>query len=92
MNTLSSLLNFIGSKIPKIGVYEFTASSVSSLPYTNNSATGITADHVVVASELSNSSAKTGDWTVTTGAGTFTITGTISGTTDIKLRFGTKVN
>ena len=106
MNILSSLLNFIGGQIsdyqttksdyqttkPKIGVLEFTASSVSALPYTNSSATGITANHVLVDHVLSNPSAQTGDWTVSTGAGTFTITGTISGTTDITLRFATKVN
>lgn len=92
MNTLSSLLNFIGGKIPKIGVYEFTASSVSSLPYTNNSATGLTSDHVLVGYELTNQSAQTGEWTVTTGTDSFQITGTISGTTTITLRFGTKVN
>ena len=91
MNTLSSLLNFIGGKIPYIGVVEVTQASVSSLPVTiSNSA--ITANHVVVDSVLSNPSAQTGDWTVTTSAGQAVIAGTISGTTDITIRFGSKIN
>lgn len=61
-----------------------TKSSVSSLPQTVSNAS-ITADMVVVESVLSNPSAQTGDWTVTTSAGSLTITGTISGTTDITL-------
>ena len=61
-----------------------TKSSVSSLPQTVSNA-NITADMVVVESVLSNPSAQTGDWTVTTSAGSLTITGTISGTTDITL-------
>ena len=101
MNTLSSLLNFIGGVIadyqgakPKIGVLEFTATAVSSLPYTNSAATGITADHVVVDCVLSNPAAQTDDWTVATSAGSFTISGTLasSESTDITLRFATKVN
>ena len=61
-----------------------TKSSVSSLPQTVSNAS-ITADMVVVESVLSNPSAQTGDWTVTTSAGSLTISGTISGTTDITL-------
>lgn len=91
INTLSSLFNFIGGKIPYIGVVEVTQSSVSSLPITiSNSA--ITANHVVVDSVLSNPSAQTGDWTVTTSAGQAVIAGNISGTTDITIRFGSKIN
>ena len=91
INTLSSLFNFIGGKIPYIGVVEVTQSSVSSLPITiSNSA--ITANHVVVDSVLSNPSAQTGDWTVTTSACQAVIAGNISGTTDITIRFGSKIN
>lgn len=91
INTLSSLFNFIGGKIPYIGVVEVTQSSVSSLPVTIAN-TAITANHVVVDSVLSNPSAQTGDWTVTTSAGQAVIAGTISGTTDITIRFGSKIN
>ena len=45
----------------------------------------ITADMVVANSILSNPSAQTGDWTVTTAAGSLTIAGNISGTTSVTL-------
>lgn len=45
----------------------------------------ITADMVVVNSELGTPSAQTGDWTVTTSDGSLTIAGTISGSTTAKL-------
>lgn len=61
-----------------------TASSVSSLPATISNA-GITASMVCVKAELSNPSAQSGDWTVTTASGSATVSGTISGTTDITL-------
>lgn len=59
-------------------------SSVSSLP-TTISNSSITANMECIHSVLSNPSAQTGDWTVTTSAGSLTISGSISGTTDIKL-------
>lgn len=61
-----------------------TKSSVSSLPATITDS-AITADHYVINSTLSNPSAQTGDWTVTTSAESLTISGNISGTTDITL-------
>ena len=61
-----------------------TKSSVSSLPV-DIADSKITANHVVVNSVLSNPSAQTGDWTVTTTAGNANVSGTISGTTDITL-------
>jgi hypothetical protein len=88
MNTLSSLLNFIGGNI---GVVEITQSSVSSLPITISDSR-ILAKHKVVNSVLSNPSAQTGDWTVTTSAGSLTISGSISGTTDITLDLSLKAN
>ena len=66
------------------GALIITKSSVSSLPQTVSNAS-ITADMAVIESVLSNPSAQTGDWTVTTSAGSLTITGTISGTTNITL-------
>lgn len=61
-----------------------TTSAFSSLPQTiiNSS---ISVDHVVVNSVLSNPSAQTGDWTVTTWNGSVTIRGSISGSTTITL-------
>lgn len=58
--------------------------SFSSLPQTVNNAK-ITADHVVSMSTLGTPSAQTGDWTVTTTNGSLTISGSISGSTTLKL-------
>ena len=65
---------------------EVSASSVSALPTTITDA-GITADMICKPGDcyLSNSVAQTGEWTITTAAGSLTISGTISGTTDITL-------
>lgn len=64
---------------------EFTISAVSSLPVTVYS-DDITADMKVVNSEISTPSAILSDLTVTTAAGSCTVSGTISGTTDITLQ------
>ena len=61
-----------------------TSSSFSSLPQTITNS-NITDKHVVVNSVLSNPSAQTGNWTVTTSNGSLTISGNISGTTTITL-------
>lgn len=73
------------------GVIVVSKSSVSSLSttITNNL---ITAKHVVLNSILSNPSAQTGDWTVTTSNGSLSIAGAISGTTDITLILGYQMN
>lgn len=65
---------------------QVSISSVSALPTTVNAAE-ITADMVCKPGDcyLSNPAAQTGDWTVTTAAGSVTLSGTISGTTDITL-------
>lgn len=59
-------------------------SSVSSLN-TTISHSAITANMECIHCVLSNPSAQTGDWTVTTSAGSAVISGSISGTTDITL-------
>lgn len=59
-------------------------SSISALPFTLNRA-NITSDMVVINSVLSNPSAQTGDWTVTTSNGSLSISGSISGSTTITL-------
>ena len=63
-----------------------TTPSFSSLPQTFYAA-GINANHVVSNNQiiLSNPSAQTGDWTITTGTGYITISGSISGSTTAKM-------
>ena len=61
-----------------------SVSSFSSLPKTVSNA-NVTANHVVINSVLSNPSAQTGDWTITTSSGSLTISGSISGSTTLTL-------
>ena len=68
------------------GAVVVTTPSFSSLPQTYTDAqlsASITSDLVVTNSVLSNPSAQTGDWTITTNNGSLTITGSVasSGTT-----------
>jgi hypothetical protein len=65
---------------------QISLSAISALPTTVNAAE-ITADMVCQPGGcyLSSPAAQTGDWTVTTAAGSVTLSGTISGTTDITL-------
>jgi len=58
--------------------------SFNSLPQTVSDA-AITADHVAVTCEPGTPTAQIGDWTVTTAAGSVTVSGTISGSTTLKL-------
>ena len=69
---------------------EVTKSAVSSLP-TTITAAEITSDMIVKQGDisLSNGSAMVGEWTITTTSGSVTISGTISGTTDITLYLST---
>ena len=62
--------------------------SFSSLPQTITNSL-ITNKHKVYEATLSNPSAQTGDWTVTTSEGSLTVTGTISGSTALELLLGT---
>ena len=61
-----------------------TASAVDTLPLTLEDS-NITPKHIVVNSVLSDPSAQTGDWTVTTSAGSVEISGSISGSTAVTL-------
>lgn len=79
----------VKAAINAIKTVEVTSSSFSSLPITITDS-NITADHVVVNSVLSNPSAQTGDWTVTTAAGSLTIAGSISGSTTVTLYLNVK--
>ena len=58
--------------------------SFNSLPKTVTNA-AITSDMVVLKAELGTPSAQTSDWEVTTSTGSLGITGTISGSTTLKL-------
>lgn len=79
----------VKAAINAIKTVEVTSSSFSSLPVTISDS-NITADHVVVNSVLSNPSAQTGDWTVTTSTGSLTISGSISGSTTVTLYLNVK--
>lgn len=73
-----------GVTVQELKALVIESGSFSSLPQTLSNA-NITADHIVMESILSNPSAQTSDWTVTTSAGSLTISGSISGTTTITL-------
>lgn len=62
-------------------------SAISSLPKTVSNA-AIKAEHTVLAYTLGTPAAMTDDWTVTTSAGSLTITGSISGSTTMKIILG----
>ena len=70
--------------VETMSVVVVSISSFSSLPKTVSNSK-ITSDMVVVNSELGTPSAQTGDWTVTTSAGSVKIEGTMSGSTTAKL-------
>ena len=73
-----------GVTITELKALVVESTSFSSLPQTISDA-AITSDHVVMNSVLSNPSAQTGDWTITTSSGSLTISGTISGSTTVTL-------
>ena len=77
----------IKTAINEVKIIKVDINSVSSLPQTVNNSK-ITANHVVINSVLSNPSAQLSDWTVTTAAGSVTVSGTISGTTNISIYLG----
>ena len=60
--------------------------TVSSLPMTVTKE-GMTANHDMVWSYVENESAKTSAWDVETAEGSYTIRGSISGTTRLHLKF-----
>lgn len=62
----------------------FSVSNLSSLPHTITN-TAITTRHRVVNCVLSNTLAQPSDWSYSTSAGSITISGTISGTTNVYL-------
>ena len=58
--------------------------SFNSLPQTVSDA-AITADHIAVMCEPGTPVSQVGEWTVTTAAGSVTVSGSISGSTTLKL-------
>lgn len=72
------------TKISDLKVKVLEVSSFSSLPQTISNS-DITDTMVVINSVLSNPSAQTNDWTVTTNNGSLTISGSISGSTTLTL-------
>jgi hypothetical protein len=58
--------------------------TISSLPVTK-SASGVQSDMVCAKAELGTPSAQTSDWTVTTSSGSVTVSGSISGSTTLKM-------
>lgn len=65
-------------------VLKVEVASFNSLPQTISNA-NIESDMVCINSELGTPNAQTGDWTITTGNGTLTISGTISGSTTLTM-------
>lgn len=82
--TTTATLYFVPISSGRYGCRVITINSVSSLPVTVSNEV-INADDVVVNTVLSNPSAQTGDWTVNTYTGSLTLSGSISGTTNVTI-------
>lgn len=78
------LHDYVKKEATAVQVLKVLKSSVSSLPITITNA-AITSDMEVVHCVLSDPAAQLNDWTATTSNGSLTITGIISGTTNITL-------
>lgn len=76
----TSQIQTLTNNVAKCETLVVSVPSFSALPQTITNS-DIEDDMVVVNSVLSNPSAQTGDWTVTTSSGSLTISGSISGTT-----------
>lgn len=81
---IPSKVSTLETKTDKLEVLVIDCGTVSSLPKTVTDA-NIEDDMVVLNSEIGTPPAQTGDWTVTTSAGSLTVSGTISGSTTLKL-------
>ena len=81
---ITSQIQTLTNNVAKCETLVVSVASFSALPQTITNA-NIEDDMVVVNSVLSNPSAQTGDWTVTTSNGSLTISGSISGTTTATL-------
>jgi len=81
---IPSKVSTLETNVGKLEALVIDCGTVSTLPKTVTDA-NIEDDMVVLNSELGTPSAQTGDWTVTTSAGSLTVSGTISGSTTLKL-------
>lgn len=81
---ITSQIQTLTNNVAKCETLVVSVASFSALPQTITNA-NIEDDMVVVNSVLSNPSAQTGDWTITTSSGSLTISGSISGTTTATL-------
>lgn len=81
---LTGQINSLGTEIATYKCLVISSSSFSSLPISITNSK-VTSEHVVVNSILSNPSAQTDDWTVTTSNGSLSISGSINGSTTITL-------
>lgn len=85
IQTINGSINEVKAQADKCECLVLTQASISALPVTISD-TAIETDMVVINAVLSNPAAQTNDWTVNTyTAGQATISGTISGTTDLTL-------
>lgn len=86
-------INEIHNDVIKRGCYVVTINNVSALPVTVTDA-GVTSDMVCPPGNmyLSNSAAQTDEWTIDTNNGNVTISGSISGSTNITLYLEKQVN
>lgn len=81
---IPSKVSTLETNVGKLEALVIDCGTVSTLPKTVTDA-NIEDDMVVLNSELGTPSAQTGDWTVATSAGSLTVSGTISGSTTLKL-------
>lgn len=81
---VSAQIQALTVRVNKCETLVVSVPSFSALPQTITNS-NIENDMVVVNSVLSNPSAQTGDWTVSTSNGSLTISGSISGTTTATL-------
>ena len=76
---------YVDTEVNKREVLIKTINSISSLPQTYNNMTGVESDMIPITMDLSNPATQMGDWTITTGTDTISISGTINGTTNVTL-------
>lgn len=84
VSTLQTDVDALETQAAKLEVLVIDCGTISSLPNTITN-TNIEDDMVVVQSVLGTPTAQTGDWTVTTSAGSLTVSGSISGSTTLTL-------
>ena len=77
---------YVDRAISKMEVLKYTASGIADSKRSFD-VTGLEDDMVPLVMDLSNPSAQTSGWTISTTTNNFTITGTISGTTDADFYF-----